>query len=135
MGIIAAILITTVIVGGISYIVFGTLLKAALKEQREELSKDCHQKFAKLTYEYSHNGEIPLTSRVVGLSRITSLALQKDIEDLEELYEKQDYRTRHIILRLYRLRGEELKFLENAMQEWLVSRREILREYDDDGRL
>lgn len=138
-----AIGVTFLITCAVCFVVFKRLLKVALMQQQKESQEEYERKlsenkkiseerFQKLISEMNHQREVPTLARIAGLSWITGSDHGEIIEQLEKLQKERGYILTHIISRLYLIKTQGIKFLEDSVREFLKNKREVLKRYDAD---
>lgn len=102
-----------------------------MKMQEIDRIKAMHQKeFAELIHRMNHEGPIPKSATSIGLLSLITWAVSNSIIDLKKLLEKQDWNTSGTIMSLQEIGMNELRKLHTQLDDFLQSRRDILKEYD-----
>lgn len=126
------ILVTMATTASLCGIVCRILLIRCLRVQREELSRQCRDKFQGLIYHLNHNGATVQSGRIAGLSEAISSGIEASTSSLEQHLGQQDSTTTALIFQLRQIANNELKYLKAVTMEFLTRKREILRKYDDE---
>lgn len=106
------------------YVYFTSKYERLLREQRQKYRERIHQIIDYL----NHQGEVPIASTASGLMIIISWGLSRVLEELQTLFEKQDWNTGEIIIRLREIVQQEFSHLAKKVEQWLSLQRTKLND-------
>jgi hypothetical protein len=97
-----------------------------------ELKRMHEERFQQLIYRMNHEGPIPKSATAAGLLSLILWAVSNSISELQKLRARQDWDTSAVITELREIGLLELRMLHKQLGDFLESRREILKDYDNE---
>lgn len=116
-----------------SFPVFILALRRVTRRKMQEIEsiKEAHrQAFQDLIHRMHHEGPIPKGATSAGLLSLITWAISNSIIDLKRLLEERDWNTSGAITNLQEIALNELRKLHKQIEDFLQSRRDILKEFD-----
>lgn len=101
-------------------------------EEIAQIKKIHQQQFSDLIGRMNHEGMIPHGSTALGLMNLILWAISNSITVLESLYAKKDWNTLDAITNLREIAMQELLMLHKKLGDFLESKRNVLRDFNDD---
>lgn len=96
-----------------------------------EYLKQAHQQeFADMIHRMNHEGPIKEGSSAHGLTYLILWAIENSLIILEALYKKQDWNTMEAISNLRGIAMVELQMLHQKLGDFLESKRNVLRDFN-----
>lgn len=107
------------------------LSRHAFDEVVARLTLKHEQDFAELINRFNHEGPIPHNASAVGLIALILSAQSRATSTLKERLKAKDWNTQTVITELEEITENELLLLHKKLSDFLESRRDILRDYNE----
>jgi hypothetical protein len=110
------------------YIVLKRMKKKHDKDM-EVVESICFEELSELVNKMNHEGPIPNAASAMGLLNITLWAINNCIDTLNRLMQNKDWNTKEVTSNLSGIVMVELSLLYKKLNEFLESKRNILKDY------